>query len=86
MLAELLQSASETSRLQVRGFGNGRKTKQLTPPDCLAKSPIPLWAGCSTASAPSGAGGQEMSRIGVDMTSEVCYTPCPVFPARWGAH
>ena len=86
MLAELFQPASETFRLQVRGSGNGGKTKQLTPPYCLAKSHIPLWAGCSTASAPSGAGRVEMSRIGVDMTSEVCYTPCPVFPARWGAH
>ena len=26
-----------------------------------------------------------MSSFGVDMTSEVCYTPCPGFPARLGA-
>ena len=56
--------------LQARRSGNGGKPKQLTPPYCMAKSPIPLWAGCSTASAPSGAGGDEMSRIGVDVTSQ----------------
>ena len=26
-----------------------------------------------------------MSSFGVDMTSEVCYTQRPGFPARWGA-
>ena len=45
---------------------------------------MPLWEGCNAASAPSGAGGMEMGRIGVGMTSGVCYPSCPVFPARWG--
>ena len=85
MLAELHQTASGTFRLQGKGSGNGGKTKQLTPPYCLARSRMPLWAGCSTASAPFGAGGKEMSSFGVDMSSKVCYTPCPGFPARWGA-
>ena len=86
MLAELLQSASEAFRLQATGLGNGGKTKQLTPPYCSAKSHTPLWVGCSTVSAPSAAGGMEVSRIDVDMISEVCYTPRPVFPVGWGAH
>ena len=86
MLAELLQSASEAFRLQSTGLGNGGKTKLLTPPYCSAKSHTPLWVDCSTVSAPYGAGGMEMSRIDVDMITEVCNTPCTVVPVRWGAH